>query len=142
MPTVLRARRKSRTLALSAFRRAKLDTALQVLHPGLAVAASEFWHFVELDREPGAAERALLDRLVRDGDPVGETPRDAALYLVTPRFGTISPWSSKATDSARNCGLAFVRRIERGIAHHVTGSVSCSIFLQRFGPCNRDVLLH
>ena len=107
--------------ALSAFRRAKLDTALQVLHPGLAAAASEFWHFVELEREPDAAERARLDRLLRYGDAAGGTPRDTALYLVTPRFGTISPWSSKATDIARNCGLGFVRRIERGIAHHVAG---------------------
>ena len=43
--------------ALSAFRRAKLDTALKNLHPSLAVAASEFWHFVELEREPDAAGR-------------------------------------------------------------------------------------
>ena len=107
--------------ALSAFRRAKLDTALQVLHPSLAVAASEFWHFVELEREPDAAERARLDRLLRYGDAAGGTPRDTALYLVTPRLGTISPWSSKATDIARNCGLGFVRRVERGIAHHVAG---------------------
>src|SRR5262245_38621360 len=107
--------------ALSAFRRAKLDTALQALDPSLAVAASEFWHFVEVEHAPGAPERALLDRLLRYGDAAGETPRDTALYLVTPRFGTISPWSSKATDIARNCGLGLVRRVERGIAHHVAG---------------------
>ncbi|HTO46494.1 MAG TPA: phosphoribosylformylglycinamidine synthase [Burkholderiales bacterium] len=107
--------------ALSAFRRAKLDAALQALDPSLAVVASEFWHFVEVERAPDAPERALLDRLLRYGDAPGEGPRDTALYLVTPRFGTISPWSSKATDIARNCGLGFVRRVERGIAHHVAG---------------------
>jgi phosphoribosylformylglycinamidine synthase len=107
--------------ALSAFRRAKLDTALHALHPSLAVAASEFWHFVELEREPDDAERALLDRLLRYGEAAGEPPRDTVLYLVTPRLGTISPWSSKATDIARNCGLGFVRRVERGVAHHVAG---------------------
>ena len=107
--------------ALSAFRRAKLDTALHALDPSLAVAASEFWHFVEVERAPDAPERALLDRLLRYGAAAAEAPRDTTLYLVTPRLGTISPWSSKATDIARNCGLGFVRRVERGIAHHVAG---------------------
>src|SRR5256885_14987296 len=41
------------------------------------------------------------------------------LVLVVPRSGTISPWSSKATDIARVCGLAGVRRIERGIEYRV-----------------------
>ena len=75
--------------ALSAFRRAKLDAALQALHPSLAVAASEFWHFVEVDRAPDPAGSARLDRLLVYGEPAGEAPRDTALYLVTPRFGTI-----------------------------------------------------
>ena len=111
--------------ALSAFRRAKLDAALKALDPALdpapALAASEFWHFVEVEREPAAAERAALERLLRYGDPPDDAPSGAALYLVTPRIGTISPWSSKATDIARNCGLAFVRRVERGLAHYVAG---------------------
>src|SRR6185503_21332258 len=41
------------------------------------------------------------------------------LYLVVPRLGTISPWSSKATDIAHNCGLAGVKRIERGTVYYV-----------------------
>jgi phosphoribosylformylglycinamidine synthase len=106
--------------ALSAFRRAKLETALKALHTSLALAGSAFWHFVELEREPTASERALLDRLLEYGEPPGPEPR-GELYLVTPRLGTISPWSSKATDIAHNCGLAAVRRIERGVAHRVTG---------------------
>jgi phosphoribosylformylglycinamidine synthase len=106
--------------ALSAFRRAKLETDLQALHPSLAVAGAAFWHFVELERGLTRAERAILDRLLEYGEPPGPEPR-GELYLVTPRLGTISPWSSKATDIARNCGLAPVRRIERGVAYHVTG---------------------
>ncbi len=108
--------------ALSAFRRAKLDAVLATLHPTLALAASEHWHFVELERAPTPPERAALDRLLRYGDPPGATPPSTALYLVTPRVGTISPWSSKATDIARNCGLALVRRVERGVAYHIAGS--------------------
>ena len=46
------------------------------------------------------------------------------LFLVLPRLGTISPWSSKATDIARNCGLAKIERIERGIAYYVAGQFS------------------
>ena len=41
------------------------------------------------------------------------------MFLVVPRFGTISPWSSKASDIARNCGLAKIDRLERGIAYYV-----------------------
>ena len=44
------------------------------------------------------------------------TWRDATLRLVVPRAGTISPWSSKATDIAHNCGLEQVSRLERGVA--------------------------
>src|SRR5215470_13050489 len=109
--------------ALSAFRRAKLATALQALHPSLAVAGAAFWHFVELAREPSAGERTTLERLLQYGDPPGPAPH-GELYLVTPRLGTISPWSSKATDIAHNCGLEVIRRIERGVAYHVTGAAS------------------
>ncbi|MBI3094335.1 MAG: phosphoribosylformylglycinamidine synthase, partial [Rhodocyclales bacterium] len=51
------------------------------------------------------------------------------LLLVTPRLGTISPWSSKATDIARNCGFAAVKRIERGTAYHVSGKVAQELAL-------------
>ena len=44
------------------------------------------------------------------------------LLLVTPRPGTISPWSSKATDIAHNCGLSQVLRLERGVAYYVEAS--------------------
>jgi len=43
------------------------------------------------------------------------------LTLVVPRIGTISPWSSKATDIASLCGLSELLRIERGVAYHIRG---------------------
>jgi phosphoribosylformylglycinamidine synthase len=107
--------------ALSAFRRAKLETALRAVDPRLAVAGASYWHFIEADREITRPERALLERLLQYGDPPGPEPH-GELFLVTPRIGTISPWSSKATDIARNCGLTAIRRIERGIAYHIAGS--------------------
>ena len=110
-PTVLRFRGAR---ALSDFRLAKLVRELRVAQPALVGVAAEFWHFIEADGEPDAQGRALLERLLRYGtQPAGGTPAGEA-FLVVPRLGTISPWSSKATDIARNCGLAQVRRIERG----------------------------
>ncbi len=107
--------------ALSAFRVAKLVAALASRRPDHAISGlgAAYWHFVETDRDLTGAERASLDRILTYG------PRDEAvadlgeLILVVPRPGTISPWSSKATDIARNCGLGAVTRIERGIGFRV-----------------------
>ena len=111
-PTVLRFRGAR---ALSDFRLAKLVQELRSMQPALRGIVAEFWHFVETAAAPEAEELRLLERLLRYGTPVqGATPK-GDLFLVVPRLGTISPWSSKATDIARNCGLAGVRRIERGI---------------------------
>ncbi|MCX6549475.1 MAG: AIR synthase-related protein, partial [Acidobacteria bacterium] len=106
-------------VALSAFRLDKLNAAIRAVEPGLTVTAGRFWHFVEVERDLGADERATLLRLLTYGegcdDPAGRA------VLVTPRIGTISPWSSKATDIARQCGLGPIRRIERGTVYGVAG---------------------
>ncbi len=105
--------------ALSAFRLDKLLPQLKQIHAGVSGLAAETWHFVEIERYPTETERRVLARLLEYGDPLeGDRPA-GALFLVVPRIGTISPWSSKATDIARSCGLGFVRRIERGCAFHV-----------------------
>ena len=105
-------------LAVSDFRIAKLRPALEKLHPGLGEMRARFVHFVDLERDLDAHERTLLDRLLtygpREADGVAQI--SGVEVIVVPRFGTISPWSSKATDIARVCGLEAVRRIERGIA--------------------------
>jgi phosphoribosylformylglycinamidine synthase len=105
-------------LAVSDFRIAKLRPALEKLHPGLGAITARFVHFVDLERDLDARARALLDRLLTYGprEPAGAARVSGAEIIVVPRFGTISPWSSKATDIARVCGLDAVRRIERGIA--------------------------
>src|SRR6187431_1791462 len=110
-------------LAVSAFRIAKLRPALEKLHPGLGAhgpweLGARFVHFVDLERDLDSRERTLLDRLLTYGprEPEGVAPISGNEVIVVPRFGTISPWSSKATDIAHVCGLEAVRRIERGIA--------------------------
>src|SRR5207248_3349849 len=92
--------------ALSEFRLAKLVAQLQKVAPGVRSVASEHWHFVELRRPLAQSERGLLERLLgygagKEPEPAHESPE----LVVVPRLGTISPWSSKATDIARNCGL-------------------------------------
>jgi phosphoribosylformylglycinamidine synthase len=111
--------------ALSEFRLAKLLASLQKVDPGVRAVAAEFRHFVDCDATPDAPARRLLERLLQYGeapasgsDSGSQSPR-GELFLVVPRLGTISPWSSKATDIARNCGLAGVRRIERGTLFHI-----------------------
>ncbi len=108
----------SGALAVSDFRIAKLRPALEKLQPGLGPVSARYIHFVDLERDLDARERALLERLLTYGprEPAGVPRAGGAELIVVPRFGTISPWSSKATDIAHVCGLAAVRRIERGIA--------------------------
>ena len=103
--------------ALSEFRLAKLLSRIKAAQPGVRSVAAEFWHFVESASAPSPSEHGLLERLLRYGEPAPDAAGE--LFLVAPRLGTISPWSSKATDIARNCGLAGVLRIERGIAYRV-----------------------
>ncbi|HET7362766.1 MAG TPA: phosphoribosylformylglycinamidine synthase [Burkholderiales bacterium] len=114
MPDILQLRGPR---ALSEFRLAKLVAQLQKVDPGIRAAAAEFRHFIELERALAPQERTLLERLLAYGqEPVQPSGR---LYLVVPRLGTLSPWSSKATDIAHNCGLTAVKRIERGTAYYV-----------------------
>jgi len=107
--------------ALSEFRIAKLVAALKRIAPQVAGVAAEFWHFVEMARAPDEGTRALLERLLDDGAPLEPQARSGERFLVVPRIGTISPWSSKATDIARNCALDGVSRIERGCLYYVRG---------------------
>ena len=107
--------------ALSAFRIAKLLGRLGALEPAVTGLAARFMHFVELAQPLSGPEREVLAQLLTYG-PRLEAPAPAGAgecLLVVPRSGTISPWSSKATDIARVCGLEGVRRIERGIEYRV-----------------------
>jgi phosphoribosylformylglycinamidine synthase len=112
--------------ALSEFRIAKLLTRLKALQPRVQAVRSRYAHFIDAAAPLSESEQALLAKLLTYG-PAVQPPPDAGgphikVLLVVPRAGTISPWSSKATDIAQVCGLAAVRRIERGIRYELTVS--------------------
>src|SRR5262249_1712648 len=98
--------------ALSSFPIRELLENLRQLDPALTGLDSQFLYFADVDGGLGGADRSLLEKLLLDGAPT--TVPGGALLLVVPRLGTVSPWASKATDIAHNCGLKKVRRIERG----------------------------
>ncbi|MBM4396530.1 MAG: phosphoribosylformylglycinamidine synthase [Deltaproteobacteria bacterium] len=75
-----------------------------------------------LDPESESRARTLLEAPDSGSDPASSAPGPAGGFFVTPRKGTVSPWSSKATDIFRNCGLVAVRRVERGIRFRVRGA--------------------
>ena len=110
--------------ALSEFRRLKQLTRLQDKAPGVTHVYAEFVHFAELDTPLDDEQAQVLSRLLTYGPSVAVEEPVGQLVLVVPRFGTISPWSSKATDIAHNCGLNNVRRLERGIAWYIQGELS------------------
>ncbi|MBL8490890.1 MAG: phosphoribosylformylglycinamidine synthase, partial [Rhodocyclaceae bacterium] len=106
--------------AFSASRLDRLRSRAAESVPGLARLSAESWYFVEVEGVPDDGDLGRLKDLL--GIPAALPPAPPGeLLLVTPRLGTISPWSSKATDIARNCGFAGVLRIERGTAFHAEG---------------------
>jgi len=107
--------------ALSAFRIAKLLDRLTALDARVTGLAARFMHFADLAQPLTDAGRAILDTLLTYGPrlPAATDAAAGAAVLVVPRAGTISPWSSKATDIAQVCGLGDVRRLERGIEYRL-----------------------
>lgn len=112
--------------ALSDFRVEKLLQKAAALGLPEVKLSSEFWYFVGSEKALDAATVEKLQALLA-AQSVKETPEAREglhLFLVTPRLGTISPWASKATNIAENCGLAGIERIERGMAVWLEGALT------------------
>ena len=107
--------------ALSEFRLHKLQARLLDAVGRPVQVYAEYVHFADLEQGLSDAERGVLGQVLRYGASAAvEAEPSGALILVVPRPGTISPWSSKATDIARNCGLTSIGRLERGIAYYLS----------------------
>lgn len=105
--------------ALSAFRINKLLARFQAARLPVHNIYAEYVHFADLNAPLNDDEHAQLERLLKYGPALASHAPQGKLLLVTPRPGTISPWSSKATDIAHNCGLQQVNRLERGVAYYI-----------------------
>ena len=108
--------------ALGEFRIRQLLPKLQAIHDRIRGIQARFVHLVSTDTPPDGALKSQLSALLTYGEPCAPDPGSRAgatiHIVVTPRFGTVSPWASKATDIAHNCGLP-VRRIERLVDYEI-----------------------
>ncbi len=117
--------------ALSDFRLNKLLVAMRTRGVDIDKVSSRYVHFVATRRELSAQERTVLEALLtygpREAGAANATLTDDEAVVVTPRFGVISPWSSKATDIAHVCGLDAIVRIERGVHYRLHGAREQSV---------------
>ncbi len=108
--------------ALSTFRIEKLLHKLRAIVPGIHAVTSQYIHFIESENEITPQQQTILERLLIYGAQATQVDYQGSEILVVPRIGTISPWASKATDIAHNCGLTDIFRIERGILYTIAMS--------------------
>ena len=111
--------------ALTPFRSQQLLAQIQRAAPKVRAISARFIHWVESDQPLDVASQQQLQQLLTYGEPFSRQGVADATIIVTPRIGTVSPWASKATDIARNCGLtedAGVRRVERGTEYFLHGA--------------------
>ncbi|MDD7805068.1 MAG: phosphoribosylformylglycinamidine synthase [Endozoicomonas sp. (ex Botrylloides leachii)] len=107
------------TPTLSDFRAHKLLLSVQEKVPSVTGIYGEYQHFVALHSKLNKQKYSVLQRLLTYGSQKCRQNPSDHLFLITPRLGTLSPWSSKATEIAHNCDLAQVKRIERGVAYYL-----------------------
>jgi phosphoribosylformylglycinamidine synthase len=115
--------------AFSPGRLARRLARVRAANPGVTAVAASFVHVADVDGELSVDERRVLERLLEYGPRQEAAALAGRTLVVVPRLGTISPWSSKATDIAHVCGLARVRRIERGVIWTVAGEVRDDVAL-------------
>jgi len=116
--------------ALSQFRLDELLRALKTQDSRITTLSSRWIHFVDATRALGESELDVLGKLLTYGTAVADSPpspRGGHKILVTPRVGTESPWSSKATDILHVCGLSAVTRVERGTVYFIESTSALAV---------------
>jgi phosphoribosylformylglycinamidine synthase len=126
------------TAALSSFRIEKLLGQLLSLDNRIQAVNARFMHFAQLNGDLTQAQSQMLERLLDYGytqpvEDVSNEESEKQIYTlwVVPRLGTISPWSSKATEIAERCGLSAVKRLERGVRYVLVSSAAIDESLQQ-----------
>jgi phosphoribosylformylglycinamidine synthase len=107
--------------ALSPFRLEKLTHTLVSM--GVNAVHAEYWHIVEVNMPLTDTEQATLTHILAYGEPASHPPAGVQ-FVVAPRIGTISAWSSKATDIAKQCNLSAVNRLERVVVFSLAGDLA------------------
>ncbi|WP_028102790.1 phosphoribosylformylglycinamidine synthase [Pseudoduganella violaceinigra] len=107
--------------ALSSFRSQRLLNQLQAVLPAITSVQARFIHFVDSASPLSEDDLNRMNGLLTYGEPALPEHAEGVVeeFVVIPRFGTISPWASKATDIVHNCGMAHIHRVERGVAYRV-----------------------
>lgn len=109
------------TPALSSAKAAVILKDLQAIYPGVTHVYAEYVHLAKVTEAWTPQNAEVLDKLLTYGPSNQVEEPQGSLFVVTPRPGTISPWSSKATDIAHICQLSSLVRLERGIAFYLEG---------------------
>ncbi len=111
--------------ALSEFRVRQLLPRLQAVNPAVASISARYVHLAGFDTPPAEDELQRLAALLTYGEPYAG-PAGGQAVIVTPRLGTVSPWASKASDIARNCGIGAragggtsLHRVERMVEYQI-----------------------
>jgi len=105
---------------------------LQVIDSNITAVLARFIHFVDIENDLNDSQTAILSQLLSYGSLQSSADIIGKFYWSLPRSGTISPWSSKATEIAQRCGLSAVKRIERGIEYSLMANkpVSTTVKIQ------------
>ena len=108
--------------ALRNFKVRDLNEKINSEFPNISLLSSEYTHFIETENKLSNKNQLILDGLL-NYSPAVDTSNSLQKIIVVPRIGTISPWSSKATDICQLCGLIEIKRIERGIIYHFSQEI-------------------
>ena len=103
--------------ALSDFRIKKLNTVLSKIDADVILLDVFYQYYVQLNSALDAEHHERLVALLLSDEPVIKLDEATRKIRVVPRIGTISAWSSKATDITHACGLDMISRIERGVCY-------------------------
>ncbi|WP_119344646.1 phosphoribosylformylglycinamidine synthase [Facilibium subflavum] len=112
--------------ALSSFDQQKLLTKLQHICHGIISVEAEYIHFIQEANPLSTQALEKINALLHYGAQGELTEKTGQTIIVMPRTGSISPWSSKATDIMQNCGLHDIKRVERGIVYYINSKSALS----------------
>ena len=100
--------------ALRKFKVNALNEKLEALIPNLNLIGAEYIHFIDSNKDLSTSNKKTLDKLLNYAPEI-DLKNSQHSVTISPRIGTISPWSSKASDICKLCGLSAISRVERGI---------------------------